>query len=85
MKTTHLKGYIPDTRLETTPAMWDVGVNTAYEFKFQTFFPLEVSCGIKNLFNQYQKDFDKGAERDADYIYGPSLPRTMFVGLKVKI
>ena len=85
MKTTHLKGYIPDTRLETTPAMWDVGVNTAYEFKFQTFFPLEVSCGIKNLFNQYQKDFDKGAERDADYIYGPSLPRTVFVGLKVKI
>ena len=85
MKTTHLTGYIADTRLETTPAMWDVGVNTAYEFKFQTFFPLEVSCGIKNLFNQYQKDFDKGAERDADYIYGPSLPRTMFVGLKVKI
>ena len=85
MKTTHLKGYIPDTRLETTPAMWDVGVNTAYEFKFQSFFPLEVSCGIKNLFNQYQKDFDKGAERDADYIYGPSLPRTVFVGLKVKI
>ncbi|WP_455150093.1 TonB-dependent receptor [Capnocytophaga sp.] len=85
MKTTHLKGYIPDTRLETTPAMWDVGVNTAYEFKFSSFFPLEVSCGIKNLFNQYQKDFDKGAERDADYIYGPSLPRTVFVGLKVKI
>ena len=85
MKTTHLKGYIPDTRLETTPAMWDVGVNTAYEFKFPSFFPLEVSCGIKNLFNQYQKDFDKGAERDADYIYGPSLPRTVFVGLKVKI
>jgi len=85
MKTTHLKGYIPDTRLETTPAMWDVGVNTAYEFKFQSFFPLEVSCGIKNLFNQYQKDFDKGAERDANYIYGPSLPRTVFVGLKVKI
>ena len=85
MKTTHLKGYIADTRLETTPAMWDVGVNTAYEFKFPSFFPLEVSCGIKNLFNQYQKDFDKGAERDADYIYGPSLPRTVFVGLKVKI
>ena len=85
IKTTHLKGYIPDTRLETTPAMWDVGVNTAYEFKFPSFFPLEVSCGIKNLFNQYQKDFDKGAERDADYIYGPSLPRTVFVGLKVKI
>ena len=85
MKTTHLKGYIPDTRLETTPAMWDVGVNTAYEFKFPNFFPLEVSCGIKNLFNQYQKDFDKGAERDANYIYGPSLPRTVFVGLKVKI
>jgi len=41
--------------------------------------------GIQNVFNQYQKDFDKGAERDPDYVYGPSRPRAFFVGLKYKI
>ena len=65
--------------------MVDFGLNTAYEFQWQNCFPLEVSFGVKNLFNQYQSDFDKGANRDANYIYGPALPRTVFVGLKVKI
>ena len=84
MKAPHLEGYIPANRLETTPAMVDLGLNTSYEFKWTNFFPLEVSCGIKNLLNHYQDDFDKGAKRDADYIYGPALPRTVFAGLKLK-
>mgnify|MGYP006160387091 CR=1 FL=1 len=45
-------------------------------------FPPKVG-GIQNLFNQYQKDFDLGVNRDATYIYGPSRPRTIFVGLKI--
>ena len=28
------------------------------------------------------KDFDKGVDRDSGYIYGPSLPRSWFVGAK---
>jgi len=85
MKVPHLKGYITDNRLETTKGMLDFGLNTAYEFQWKNLFPLEVSVGVKNLFNQYQSDFDKGADRDADYIYGPALPRTLFMGLKIKI
>ena len=84
MKVPHIKSYITETRLETTKGMIDFGLNTSYEFKWKKFFPLEVSCGVKNMFNQYQNDFDKGAERDSNYIYGPSLPRTIFVGLKIK-
>jgi len=38
---------------------------------------------VKNIFNAYQNDFDKGADRDAGYIYGPSLPRTWFLGAKI--
>ena len=34
-------------------------------------------------FNAYQKDFDKGVDRDSGYIYGPSLPRSWFIGAKV--
>jgi outer membrane receptor for ferrienterochelin and colicins len=28
-------------------------------------------------------DFDKGADRDSGYIYGPSLPRSFFAGVKI--
>ena len=85
MKVAHLAGYIAENRLETTKGLVDIGLNTSYQINASNFFPLEVSCGVKNLFNQYQNDFDKGAKRDADYIYGPALPRTVFVGLKVKM
>jgi TonB dependent receptor. len=44
---------------------------------------VEWFAGMKNIFNSYQKDFDKGIERDPSYIYGPSLPRTVFLGLRI--
>ena len=85
MKVPHIAGYIAENRLETTKGLVDIGLNTSYQINVSNFFPLEVSCGVKNLFNQYQNDFDKGALRDSNYIYGPALPRTVFVGLKVKM
>ncbi|MDG2441219.1 MAG: TonB-dependent receptor, partial [Crocinitomicaceae bacterium] len=39
--------------------------------------------GVKNIFNAYQNDFDIGKNRDSNYIYGPSQPRTFYVGLKL--
>ena len=44
---------------------------------------LKISGGIKNIFNSYQKDFDRGADRDSGYIYGPGQPRTVFISLKI--
>lgn len=44
---------------------------------------LQVNAGIQNIFNAYQNDFDKGADRDSGYIYGPSLPRSFFAGVKI--
>ena len=35
--------------------------------------------------NDYQKDFDKGENRDSGYIYGPMMPRSLFAGIKIKI
>ena len=43
---------------------------------------MQLYGGVQNLFNAYQKDFDKGADRDSGYIYGTSLPRSWFVGAK---
>lgn len=45
---------------------------------------LELSGGVKNIFDAYQQDFDTGKNRDSNYIYGPSMPRTIFIGLKFK-
>lgn len=43
---------------------------------------LEISSGIKNIFNSYQEDFDIGIDRDPAYVYGPMTPRTIYFGLK---
>lgn len=45
-------------------------------------FMTTLSFGVKNLFNNFQNDFDTGPMRDSDYVYGPLAPRTFFLGLK---
>lgn len=45
---------------------------------------IELFGGIKNITNAYQNDFDTGKNRDSNYIYGPAMPRTIFVGVKWK-
>ncbi|MBX3042676.1 MAG: TonB-dependent receptor [Candidatus Kapabacteria bacterium] len=46
---------------------------------------ISLSFGIVNLLNQFQNDFDRGASRDTDYIYGPIRPRTYTFGIKAGI
>ncbi|HEX7367502.1 MAG TPA: TonB-dependent receptor, partial [Pelobium sp.] len=45
---------------------------------------IELFAGMKNVFDQYQNDFDTGKNRDSNYIYGPSLPRSIIFGLRLK-
>jgi outer membrane receptor for ferrienterochelin and colicins len=70
--------------VETQP-FWDLGLKLAYEIPLYRFYTLEINAGVKNLLDSFQPDIDKGVNRDASYIYGPSLPRTYFVGLNLKI
>jgi len=44
---------------------------------------IELYTGVKNIFNAYQDDFDIGKNRDSNFIYGPSLPRTIYFGMKI--
>lgn len=67
----------------TTPSFWDFGFKLGYTFRLSDIIKLEVNAGVKNLFDDYQRDLDVGAGRDSAYIYGPSLPRTYFVGVKL--
>lgn len=46
---------------------------------------IEFYGGVKNIFNAYQNDFDLGKNRDSNYIYGPAMPRTVFVGIKISV
>lgn len=76
-----------------TDAFLDLSIKASYSIPLsvKTTSPrseranLELSIGIQNIFNSYQRDFDIGPERDASYIYGPSLPRTLFFGAKLEI
>ena len=61
----------------------EVNLKLAYDFPIHKYLTLQVNGGIQNITNSYQKDFDKGWNRDSNYIYGPSLPRSYYVGVKV--
>jgi outer membrane receptor for ferrienterochelin and colicins len=44
---------------------------------------IEIYGGVKNIFNAYQSNFDVGKNRDSNFVFGPSLPRTIYFGLKL--
>lgn len=68
-----------------TDSFLDLSFKAAYSIPFGERTKLELSIGIQNLLNSYQRDLDSGPERDAAYIYGPSLPRTLLFGAKMSI
>ena len=43
----------------------------------------ETYAGVQNFLSSYQKDFVNGPDPDSGYIYSPSSPRSLFVGLKL--
>ena len=81
----HFAGYIENDREEVSKPFFDLNFKIAYGIKLKDNMILEVSLGMKNIFNSYQKDFDKGELRDAGYIYGPVLPRSLFAGVKFSL
>ncbi len=70
-------------RAVTTPAFCDVNLRLSYDIGLYKGVTLQLYGGVKNLFDAFQRDFDRGAERDSGYIYGPSLPRSWFAGAKI--
>jgi len=63
----------------------EFNLKTGYTIPFESINSgIEISCGIKNITNTYQNDFDTGKNRDSNYIYGPSAPQTIYFGLKLE-
>lgn len=73
-----------DTEVKTTE-FFDLGCKVSYDFQLSAATKLQFNAGVQNVFNSFQKDFDSGINRDAGYIYGPSLPRSYFMGLKFSL
>jgi outer membrane receptor for ferrienterochelin and colicins len=86
MEIAHFKGAenFQTDAVVNTKSFSELNSKIAYNFhvhKFETNF--EVYGGVKNMANNFQNDFDKGKNRDSNYVYGPSMPLTYFIGLKI--
>lgn len=69
--------------LKNTPDFMELNLRLGYTFRVRSHFNIELSGGVQNIFNSYQRDFDTGPKRDSDYVYGPTRPRTYFLALKI--
>lgn len=70
-------------RMEKTPDFMDVNLKLNYTFPLREHIKIQLNGGIQNIFNSFQKDLDKGEFRDSGYFYGPTQPRTFFIGFKI--
>jgi len=78
----HYAGFIANDRLEKTPSFTDLHVRISKIFRLPKQLNFEAATGVKNILNNYQKDFDQGSNRDANYIYGPISPRHIYISIK---
>jgi outer membrane receptor for ferrienterochelin and colicins len=81
MKAPHYAGYVEADRLETTAPFWVFNTKLQRLFHVSENCSLNVFVGGHNLLNSYQKDLDRGVDRDSGYVYGPAKPRAFYTGL----
>jgi len=69
----------------TSPTFSELSLKVGYEVEINRIEGfIEFYGGIKNITNAYQDQFDIGKNRDSNFVYGPSQPRTVYVGLKIR-
>lgn len=74
-----------EDKFVTTSSFSEFNTKLAYNFPIEKWKNnLEIYGGVKNIFNAYQEDFDRGKNRDSNYIYGPNAPRTFFIGIRLR-
>ena len=86
MTVQHLVGSGTDVDLAVrTQSFFDASVKLAYCFKIFKKVDIDMTAGVSNIFNSYQRDFDTGSLRDSGYMYGPALPRCLTCGVSLSI
>ncbi|MEM7182942.1 MAG: TonB-dependent receptor plug domain-containing protein [Spirochaetota bacterium] len=84
MRVAHFAGYIPYDKWEKVGDMANISFRIGYKFFRDRGSYIEAFVGVKNILDDFQNDFDKGAFRNVEYIYGPALPRTYYAGVKAR-
>ncbi len=80
----HLAGSGTDVDVAVrTPHFFDMNLRASYSVSLVKAVRMELFGSVQNIFNQYQKDFDTGLERDPGYVYGPLSPRSINCGMKL--
>lgn len=69
--------------VNTTPWFFDLSMNVRYQHLVSQSYLLTPLLGVRNVFNSYQRDLQRGPQRDAGYVYGPGQPRSIYLGLEV--
>ena len=75
--------YINKDGMVHTPDFIDLSAKVAYTFGMGGRIKLQLNAGVQNILDVFQKDLDKGTYRDSGYFYGPTQPRTVYIGAKV--
>ena len=76
--------WAPNEYRETSPFA-ELSIKMGYTIPLERVFSaMEIFGGVKNITNYFQSDSDNGKNRDSDYMYGPALPRTIYVGIRLK-
>ena len=70
-------------QLVDSESFLDMNIKASYQIEVSNDFQLELSGGIKNIFNSFQSEFETGPTRDSDFVFGPALPRSVFFSLKI--
>ena len=60
-------------------------LNLKATYKLNQIPSIEIFAGVQNLLNSFQTDFDIGVTRDAGFVYGPSRPTTVLMGMKIEL
>lgn len=68
--------------LNRTPEFWVADVGATRHFHAADGRGFDLSFGVRNLFDQRQRDLEVGAGRDSDYVYGPRFARSFYVNLR---
>jgi outer membrane receptor for ferrienterochelin and colicins len=69
-------------QLRKTDRFFDVGMRVLYNLQIGE-SSLQVYTGMRNIFNAYQDDFDRGINRDPAYVYGPMDPKSLYFGIRM--
>jgi len=73
----------PELILEKSSDFLQIDAGLSFNLKQNNSLTTKVNFGIKNITDAYQKDLDKGPDRDPAYFYGPIRPRTFYAGTEI--